>query len=159
MRNCDGFEACCLRVLHCQVPKPAYAEHSDALVRLGIGPAEPAIDRVAHAEDRGCLLIGNLVGNKVGCVGIHQHVLGMSALCLNRCTLQIRTEHSAAALAPFAAPARGLNPSGTHTIADLSLGDVRSHGHDLADRLVTEDSGEWSGEVSERLVYIGVADA
>ena len=83
----------------------------------------------------------------------------MSALCLNRCTLQIGTERSAATLAPFAAPTGGLNPSGTHTIADLSRGDVGSHGHDLADRLVTEDSGEWSGEVSERLVYIGVADA
>src|SRR5205814_375445 len=136
MRNCDGFEACCLRVLHCQVPKPAYAEHSDALVRLGIGPAEPAIDRVTRTEDRGCLLIGNFVGNKVGCVGIHQHVLGMSALCLNPCTLQIGTEHFAATLAPFAAAASGLNPSRTHTIADLSRGDVGSHSNNLSDRLV-----------------------
>src|SRR6266853_759469 len=42
MRNCDGLEACGLRVLHCQVPKPADAEHSHALMRLGIGPAETA---------------------------------------------------------------------------------------------------------------------
>jgi hypothetical protein len=73
---------------------------------------------------RGCLLIGNLVGNKIGCVGIHQHVLGVSALCLNPCTLQIGTEHSAPTLTPFAPPARGLNPCGTHTVADLSRDDV-----------------------------------
>src|SRR3989440_11489446 len=126
---------------------------------LRIGPAEPAIDRVTSAEDRGRLLIGNLVGNKVGCVGIHQHVLGVSPLCLNSCALQIGTKHSAATLAPFAAPASGLNPGGTHAVADLSRGDVGSHGNDLADRLVAEDSGEWSGQVSERLMYVGVADA
>src|ERR1700676_2491193 len=159
MRTRDVFEASGFRVLHCQMPKPANPQHGHTLVRLRIGPAGATIDRVTRTEDRGCLLIGNLVGNKVGCLGIHQHVLGMSALCLNRCTLQIGTEHSAATLAPFAAPAGGLNPSGTPTIADLSRGNVGSHGHDLADRLVTEDSGEWSGEVSERLVYIGVADA
>src|SRR5205823_9493372 len=105
------------------------------------------------------LLIGNLVGNKVGCVGIHQHVLGVSPLCLNSCALQIGTKHSAATLAPFAAPASGLNPGGTHAVADLSRGDVGSHGDNLADRLVAEDSGEWSGQVSERLMDVGVADA
>jgi len=52
-----------------------------------------------------------------------------------------------------------LNPSGTHTVAYLSRGDVGSHRNDLADRLVAEDSGEWSGQVSERLMYVGVADA
>src|SRR5882762_1769847 len=57
--------------LHCQVPKAADAEHGHALMRLGIGPAEPAIDRVTGAEDRGCLLIGNFVGNQIGGVGIH----------------------------------------------------------------------------------------
>src|SRR5712671_6922933 len=59
MGNCDGLEACGLRVLHCQVPKPADPEHSHALMRLGIRPAKAAIDRVPRAEDRGCLLIGN----------------------------------------------------------------------------------------------------
>jgi hypothetical protein len=34
-------------------------------MRLGIRPAKAAIDRITSAEDRGCLLIGNLVGNKV----------------------------------------------------------------------------------------------
>ena len=46
VRNGDGLEACSFRVLHCQVPKAADAEHGHALVRLGIGPAEPAIDGV-----------------------------------------------------------------------------------------------------------------
>src|SRR5258707_1188685 len=123
-----------------------------ALMRLGIRPAKAAIDRITSAKDRGCLLIGNLVGNKIGCVGIHQHVLGVSALCLNPCTLQIRTEHSAATLAPFAAPASGLNPSGTHTVADLSRGDVGGHGNDLADRLLAEGSTEWFVQGSERLL-------
>src|SRR5271156_4317761 len=104
-------------------------------------PTEPAVDRITSAEDRGCLLIGDFVGKKVGCVGIHQHVLGVSALRLNPCAFQIGTEHSSATLAPFAAPASGLNPSGTHTIADLSRGDVGSHGNNLTDRLVAEESG------------------
>src|SRR5439155_11818070 len=33
------------------------------------------------------------------------------------------------------------------------------HCNDLADRLVAEDSGEWSGQMSEGLMYVGVADA
>src|SRR5438132_311357 len=154
MRDGDGLEACGLRVLHCQVPEAADAEHSHALMRLRIGPAEPAIDGITSAKDRRCLLVGNLVGNKVGCVGIHQHVLGVSALCLNPCALQIRTEHFAATLAPFAASASGLNPGGAHTVADLSRGDVGSHGSDLADRLVAEDSRKWPGQVSESLVNV-----
>src|SRR5579872_4458346 len=112
MRNCDGFETCGLRVLHCQVPKPADSEHSHSLMRLRIGPAGPAIDRVTSAEDRRRLLKGNLVGDEIGCVGVHQHVLGVSALCLNSGALEIRTKHLAAALAPFTASASGLNPSG-----------------------------------------------
>src|SRR5205823_9425810 len=71
----------------------------------------------------------------------------------------IRTEHFAATLAPFAASASRLNPSGTHTVADLSRGDIGSHGNNLTDRLVAEDSRKWSGQMSERLMYVGVADA
>src|SRR2546421_2904565 len=148
-----------LRVWRGKVPNPADPDQGPALMGLRISPAQPAIDRVTRAEDGGCLLIRNLVGNQIGCVGIHQHVLGMSALCFNSCALQIVTEHSAAALAPFAAPARGLNPGGPHAVAHLSRGDVRGHANNLADRLVAEDSGEWSRQVSERLMYVGVADA
>src|SRR5438105_1126873 len=83
----------------------------------------------------------------------------MSALCLTSCALQIGSEHSATTLAPFAPPARGLNPGSTHTVAHLSGGDIRSHCDNLADRLMAEDSGEWSGQVSQRLMYVGVADA
>src|SRR5207253_8988628 len=85
--------------------------------------------------------------------------LGVSALCLDPSTLQIRTEHFAATLTPFAASASGLNPSGAHTVADLSRGDIGSHGNDLADRLVAEDSRKWPGQMSERLMYVGIADA
>jgi hypothetical protein len=80
MRNCDSFEACGLRVLHCQVPESADPEHSHPLMRLGIGPAEPALDRVPSAEDGCCLLIRDIVGDEIGCVRIHRHVLGVSAL-------------------------------------------------------------------------------
>src|SRR5215469_16403503 len=83
----------------------------------------------------------------------------MSALYFNSCTLQIGTEHSATTLAPLAAAASGLNPCGTHAVAYLSRGDVGGDGNDLADRLVSEDSGEWSGKVSEGLMYVGVANA
>src|SRR5207247_740295 len=65
----------------------------------------------------------------------------------------------AATLPPFAAPGRGLNPGGTHAGAHLSRGDVLGHAKNLADWLVAEDSGEWSRQVSERLMYVGVADA
>src|SRR5262249_31055735 len=57
MRNCNSLEACSLRVLHCQVPEPADAEHCHALMRLGTGPAEPTIDSVACAKNRRGLLI------------------------------------------------------------------------------------------------------
>src|SRR5216684_7948393 len=127
MRYCDGLEACSLRVLHRQVTEPADPKHGHALMRLGIGPAEAAIDCVTSAEDRGCLLVGNLVGNQIGGVGIHQHVLGVTAWYIEPRTLQIGAEHPAAALAPFAASARGLNPCGAHAIACLSGGDVGSH--------------------------------
>src|SRR6266436_7758777 len=122
MRNCNSLEACGLRVLHGQVPKPANPENGHPLVWLRLSPAQPAIDRVTRAKDGGCLLIRNLVGNQIGCVGIHRHVLGMSTLCFNSCALQVGTKHSAATLAPFAAAARGLNPGSTHAVAHLSSG-------------------------------------
>src|SRR5579864_5385574 len=83
----------------------------------------------------------------------------MSALCIDPGTLQIGTEHFAATLAPFAAPARGLNPGGTHTVSDLPRSNVGSNGNDFANRFVAEDSGEWSGKVSKRLMHVRVADA
>src|SRR3989442_12312441 len=157
MRNCDSLEACGLRVLHCQVPKAADPEHSHALMRLGIGPAEAAIDRITSAKDGGCLLIGNLVRNEIGCIGIHQHVLSVSALCLNPCALQRGTEHPAATLAPFAAAAGGLNPSGTHTVAYLSRGDVGRHRNGLADGLVATHWEPWRGQLRARLREVRVA--
>src|SRR5271157_4550676 len=90
--------------------------------------SKPAVDRVARAEDRRCLLVGNLVGNQIGCVDIHQHVLGVPALCLNSCALHVGTEHSSITSAPFAAPAGGLNPGGTHAVSHLPRRDVGSHG-------------------------------
>src|ERR1700720_1234144 len=141
------------------VSKAADSKHGHALVRLGIGPAQPAVDRVARAEDRSCLFVGNLVGDQIGCVGIHQHVLGVTALCLNSCALHVGTEHSATTLAPFAAAAGGLNPSGTHAVAHLPRRDVGSHGNDLAYWLMAQDSGKWSGKVPECQMYVGVADA
>src|ERR1700674_5346402 len=128
-------------------------------MRLGIGPPEPAIDGVTGAEDRGRLFIGNLVWNQVGGVGIHQHVLGVTALYIDPRALQIGTEHPAAALAPFAASARGLNPCGAHTVAYLSRCDVWSQGDDLADRLVAQDSGKLSRNVSEGFMHVGITDA
>jgi len=80
MRNRDGLKARSLRVLHRQVPKPADSKYGHALVRLRIGPAEPAINGIPSAKDRCGLLVGNLVGNQVCSVSIHQHVLGVTAL-------------------------------------------------------------------------------
>src|ERR1700756_2711886 len=159
VRNRDGLEARSLRVLYRQMPKPADSKHGHALVRLRIGPAEPAINGIPGAEDRCGLLVGNLVGNQVRSVGVHQHVLGVPALRFAPRALQIGAEHPAPALAPFAASAGGLNPRGAHAVAYLPCGHVRSRGNDLADRLVAEDSGKWSWKVSERLVHIGIADA
>src|SRR5947199_9134662 len=136
MRNGDGLEACGFRVLHCEMPKAADPEHSHALMRLRIGPAEAAIDRITRAKDGGCLLIGNLVRNEISCVVIHQHELGVPALCPIACALQIRTEHFAPTLAPFAATASGLNPGGADAVANLSRGNAGSHGNNFADRLV-----------------------
>src|SRR5579863_10034482 len=66
VRDGDSLEARSLRVLHGQVAKPADSKDGNALVRLRMRPAEPAIDRVARTEDRRCLLVGNFVGNQVG---------------------------------------------------------------------------------------------
>jgi hypothetical protein len=41
VRNGNGLEARSLRILHCQMPKPANPKPGHALVRLGISPAEP----------------------------------------------------------------------------------------------------------------------
>src|SRR6202008_335231 len=159
MRNGDGIEAGGLCVLHCQVPKPTDPEDSYALMRLGVGPAESAIDCVTGAEDWGRLLIGDLVRYQICSVGVHQHVLGMTALCIDPCTLQIRTKHPAATLAPLAASTGGLNPRRAHAIAYFSRRDVGSYGNDLADRLMAQDSGKWPRNVSESLMHVGVADA
>src|SRR5207248_5592706 len=99
-RTGDGVESGSFRVLLCQMTEPADPEDGHALVRLGIGPAEPAIDCVTGAEDRGCLLVGNLVGNQISGISIHQHVLRVTALYIETRALQIRTEHQATALAP-----------------------------------------------------------
>src|ERR1700681_1507685 len=104
---------------------------------LGIGPAEPAKDGVTGAEDRGRLHVGNLVWNQIGGVGIHQHVLRVTALYIDPRALHVGTEHPAAALAPFAASTCGLNPCRAHAVAYLSRDDVGSHGNDLAYRFVT----------------------
>src|SRR5215467_7376940 len=71
VRNGDGLEACRLSVLHCQVPEPADSEHGHALMRLGICPAEAAVDCVTSTEYGGCLLEGHLVRNEISGVAIH----------------------------------------------------------------------------------------
>src|SRR5262249_41745786 len=83
-------------------------------------PSGARIHRITSAEDRGCLLVGNLVGNAIRYVGIHQHVLGVPALGLDSCAFHKGAEHSAATLATFAAPTRGLNTGGTHAVAPPS---------------------------------------
>src|SRR5262249_56471754 len=112
------------------MPKPPDSKYGHALVWLRIGPAEPAINGVPGAEDRRGLLVGNLVGNQVRSVGVHQHVLGVTSLRFAPRALQIGAEHPAAALAPFAASAGGLNPCGAHAVAYLPRGIVRGRGND-----------------------------
>src|SRR5262249_73178 len=140
-------------------PKPADSKYGDALVRLRIGPAESAINRIPGAKDRRGLLVRNIVGNQVCSVGVHQHVLRMTALHITPRALQIGTEHSATALAPFAASAGGLNPCRTDAVAYLASGHIRSQADDPAHGLVAKDSRKWPGKVSKRLGHIGVADA
>src|SRR5215470_13730505 len=139
--------------------KPADSKYGHALVRLRISPAEPAINGIAGAKDRCGLLVGNLVGNQVRSVGVHQHVLGVTALHITARALQKGAEHPAAALAPFAASAGGLNPCRTHAVAYLATAHIRSHGDDLPHGLVAKDSGKWSGKVSKGLVHVCEADS
>src|SRR6516225_4305511 len=139
--------------------KPADSKYRHTLVRLRMRPAKPTINGIPGAKDRSGLLVGNLVGNQVGSVGVHRHVLGVTALRIAPRALQIGTEHPAAALAPFAASAGGLNPCRADAVADLASGHIRSHGNDLAHRFVAKDSRKLSGKVSKRLMHIGVADA
>src|SRR5262252_4492273 len=140
------------------MPKPPDSKYGHALVRLRIGPAEPAINCISGAKDRCGLLVGNLVGNQVCSVGVHQHVLRVTAWRITPCALQIRAEHPAAALAPFAASAGGLNPCRADAVARLPSGHIWSQGDDLAHRFVAKDPRKLTGKVSKGLVHIGVAD-
>src|SRR2546430_17534492 len=92
-------------------------------------------------------------------VRIHQHVLGVTAFYIEPRDLQIGTKHPAAALAPFAAPARGLNPCGAHAIPYFPRNDARAGRNDLADRFVAQNSREWAGDVTQSFVHVGVANA
>ena len=159
MGNRDRLESGGLRILHGEVPETADAEHGHALVRLGISPPKAAPYCIAGAEDGSRLLVRNVVGDQEGAIGIHQHVLGVPALKIHSGVFLIGAESPAAALAPFAAPAGGLNPCGPHAISDFSRGDVGGHSNNLADRFVPENSGKLAGNVAKGLVYVGVTDA
>src|ERR1700732_127938 len=127
MRNRDGLESGSFRILHGEVPEAADAENGDALVRLGVGPAQSAPHRIPRAEDRSGLLVRHILWNQEGTIGIHGHVLGVTALQIDPRVFLIGTEIPAAALAPFAAPAGGLNPGSAYAIAHFSCGNARSH--------------------------------
>src|SRR5882672_8078099 len=145
MRNRDRLESGSLRILQGEVPEAADAEHGDPLVRLGLGPAQAAPHRIARAKERRGLLVRNIVWNQESTIGIHEHVLRMTALQIHPSAFLIGAEIPASALAPFAAPTGGLNPGGAHAIAYFSGGNVRGHGHNLADRFMTQDSGNSPG--------------
>src|SRR5258706_2808015 len=83
----------------------------------------------------------------------------MTTLWIHPSAFLIGAEISASALAPFARPTGGLNPGGAHAIAYFSGGNVRGHGHNLADRFVAQNSGKLAGNVSQSFVYIGITDA
>src|SRR5260370_28366227 len=104
MRNRDRLESGRFRILHGEVPEAADAEHRDALVWLGVGPAQAAVHCIAGAEDRSSLLVRNAVWNEVGAIGIHGHVLDVTALQIHARAFLISAEIPAAAPAPFAAP-------------------------------------------------------
>ncbi len=78
-------------------------------------------------------------------------------VCNSR-ALHIRTKHSPPALAPFAASARGLNPCSPHAVAHLPRRYVGRHGHNLAHRLVPQDSRKCSGKMSQRQMYVGITN-
>jgi len=80
MGNRDRLESGSFRILHGEAPEAADTEHGDPLVRHGVGPAQAAPHRIARAEDRSRLLVRNIVWNQEGTIGIHGHVLGMTAL-------------------------------------------------------------------------------
>src|ERR1700726_319507 len=131
MRNRDGLESGSFGILHGEVPEAADAQHGDALVGLGVGPAQSAPHRIARAKDRSGLLVSHIVWNQERTIGIHGHVLGMTALQIDSRVFLIGTEIPAATLTPFAAPAGGLNPGSAHAVAYFSCGNARGHGHDL----------------------------
>src|SRR5215469_3797924 len=121
-------------------PSPPIPSTATRSCGCGSGPAEPAINGIPGAKDRRGLLVGNLVRNQVRGVGVHQHVLGVTALRLAPRALQVGAEHSPAALAPFAATTGRLNPCGAHAVAYLANGYIRRSGDDLAHWLVAKDS-------------------
>ena len=53
--------------------EPTDPKHGHAFMRLGIWPAEAAVNRVTGAEYRGCLLVANLVRDQIRGVGISMY--------------------------------------------------------------------------------------
>src|SRR5215469_13062499 len=93
--------------------------------------AEDPINVIVHNGEVQDVRIGNdnwlrLVRNQVRCIGVHQHVLGVSGLCIAPRALQIGAEHPSATLAPFAASAGGLNPCSADAVAYLASGYIRA---------------------------------
>jgi hypothetical protein len=52
-----------------------------------------------------------------------------------------------------------LNPRAAHPIAHFSGFHIGSHGNNLPNWLMTENSRKFSRKMSERLMYVGVTDA
>src|SRR5579864_9589205 len=100
MRNRDGVESGCFRILHGEVSEAADAQYGDALVRLGVSPTQAAPHRIARAKDRRGLLVRNVIRNQESAVRVHGHVLGVAALQIDPGAFLEWAEILAAALAP-----------------------------------------------------------
>src|SRR5262249_42840252 len=154
-----GLEPRRLGVLQGEVTEAPHADHGDAVVRLRLGEAEPAVHGVAGAEDRRRLLVGHVLRDQHRGVGARGHELRVAALRLDARALAVRAEHRLAAQAPLAAAAGVLDPGHAHAVADLALGDARSDLHDVAHGLVAQRARELRRDVALGDVHVGVAQA
>ena len=121
------------RKLQDEMRRPAESGQPEQLAVTQPGEGEGAVADGAGAEQRRRLLVREGVGDDVGVIFAHRHVLGVAAVhipagCPKR-----------GAQVLVCRPGRSVDPTDAHPVADSELPDARADAGHVADHLVPED--------------------
>ncbi len=124
------------RYLDGDVRRSAKAVQPQPAARLDLAqPQRPVADH-AGAQERGCLLIGKAVGDRVDEIGRGDHHLGKAAVGVLPGEAGVRAQVLLATTAVIAPAAGPMEPRHAHPLVQLDLGYALAHGIDRADDLV-----------------------